>query len=126
MRHSVKALLFSSAAALAFGLSTPAIAQQAPVQIEETNRYQIRLMSQIFDGNKEFSHSQVAAFARIRKGDESWVMLDFGDGAVVIETRDGIAAGGFENTSATEVGLAYNHANHTLGGGTEVACYYNT
>lgn len=100
--------------------------QTAPV-IEEENRYHLQLLAQIFDGNRDFSHSQIAGFARMRKGDESWSMLDFGDEAVVIESKDGpVEIGRFESTSGTEQAFRYNYSSKSLAGDSDVARYHNT
>lgn len=105
--------------------STAIAAQPQPV-IEEENRYHMQLIAQIFDGSDDFSHSQTAGFARMREGDESWSMLDFGDEAVVIEKQDGSRElGRFESTSAVEQAFHYNYSTKMLAGDGAAAKYHN-
>lgn len=125
LRASAAAVLLGTAAA-ALALPGTAAAQEAPKPVEETNRYPMRMMLQVFDGSREVSHTQVAGFARMRRGDESWVMLDFGNGAVVIEKGGKTAVSRFRNTSGVEAGMRYNYATRTLSGGDpSVAAYHN-
>lgn len=106
--------------------AAPAAAQQAaPAPIEEENRYTMRLMLQTFDGAREFSHTQAAGFARKRKGDESWVMVNFGDGAVVIDQPGRKKIGNFKNSSAAEAGMRYDYRTKTLAGNSAVAQHHN-
>jgi hypothetical protein len=130
MKNSNRRRLRGSVAALLLGVAIPALAQQALAQqasppTEETNRYQLRLMMQIFDGAREFSHTQMAGFARMRRGDESWVEVDFGNGAVMIDSPGGAEVGSFRNTSKAEIGLRYNYATNTLSGDPKVADFHN-
>lgn len=130
IRHSRTRAL---AAALLIGASALAISPQSALAqtadgdnvTRETNRYNMRLMLQVFDGNREFSHNQVAGFARMREGDESWVAVNFGDGAVVIDRGKMLQVGRFRNTSGTEAGMRYNYATRTLTGDGPVAAYHN-
>jgi len=93
--------------------------------IIETNRYFMRLMTQIFDGSKEFSHTQIAAFARKRQDNISWTMMDFGDGAVVITKPEALAVSGFKNTSKAEFGALYNYDTKMIEGNSAVAKFHN-
>lgn len=98
----------------------------ATAPVEDSNRYYLQLMMQIFDGKREFAHSQVAGFGRMRQGNESWVMLDFGGGAVVIEEAGETAASGFLNTTGIETGMRYDYATKTLSDGDpSVAAFHN-
>lgn len=139
LRNSVSAgaLLLISTAGFAFAgegksgalqpVLTSAVATQTTMRpIREKNRYFMRLMTQIFDGSKEFSHTQVAGFARMRKDNLSWTMMDFGDGAVVITRPDKLSVGGFKNTSKAELGVLYNYDTKTIAGNSEIAKFHNT
>ncbi len=97
----------------------------AAAHLNETNRYYLHLITEIFDGSKNFSHAQVAAFARIRSGNESWSMVDYGDGAVVFEKPDGLAASQFQNTSTAELAFHYNYDTKTIAGDSNVARFHN-
>lgn len=112
-------------AAAAGTSSAPAVATSTDASIEETNRYYLRLMTHIFDGSKDFSHTQVAGFARMRKDDQSWTMLDFGDGAVVISDATGLAASGFENLSGAELGVLYDYSSKRIAGTSQLANFHN-
>lgn len=94
-------------------------------EIHETNIYQLRLMIQTFDGAKEFSHTQTAGIARMRKGNESYVLMDFHNGAVVIERPDRTSLGNFKNTSGAEAEFKYNYETNTLSGHNGAAKYFN-
>jgi len=94
-------------------------------EINETNIYQLRLMIQTFDGAKEFSHSQTAGIARMRKGNESYVLMDFHDGAVVIERPDRTSLGNFKNTTGAEAEFKYDYETNTLSGSNSAAKYFN-
>ena len=101
----------------------PAAAQEA----RETNRYSMQVMVETFDGARGYSHTQTIGYGRMRQGQESWIELDFGDGAAVIESPRGLAASGFTNTSGTEAGLRYDYATHRLHGGSPlVSGFHNT
>jgi hypothetical protein len=104
---------------------TSAATATAVVPVEETSRYYLRLMSQIFDGSSDFSHTQVAGFARMRKDNQSWTLMDFGDGAVVISDADGVAASGFRNVSGTELGVLYNYDSKRISGTSDLAKFHN-
>lgn len=137
---SVGALLFVSIGSPVFAeesgeaeaVSIPAVnivaqssSNGAANPILETNRYFMRLMTQIFDGSREFSHTQTAAFARKRQDNISWTMLDFGDGAVVITQPDALSVSGFKNTSKAELGVLYNYDTKTIDGDSAVANFHN-
>ncbi len=94
--------------------------------VDETNRYNVRLITQIFDGSQELSHTQVAAFARKRQGNTSWTMMDFGDGSVVITEPGNVAVSSFENTSPAEMGVLYDYETQTIEGDSDVAQFHNT
>jgi|GEM_PF-5291756 len=94
--------------------------------VDETNMYRLRLMTQTFDGAKEFSHTQEAGVARMRKGNESYTRMDFNDGAVVIEQSDKTNLGTFKNTTGAEAEFKYNYETNTLSGHNAVAPYFNT
>lgn len=136
MNNARLSRLAACTAALLAGVCAPALAQQtaspppppaeADAEIRESNSYLMRLMLQTFDGNQEFSHTQTAGFARMRVGDESWVEVDFGNGAVVVEREGGTAASRFRNLSGVETGMRYNYATKTLSGGdAAVRDYHN-
>lgn len=80
------------------------------------NRYFVTLMTQTFDGVRERSFAQKAGFARLRHSDESWIKLDYGDGAMTIGSPGKLQTGQFENTTPTEVALAYDYKTHRLRG----------
>jgi hypothetical protein len=94
--------------------------------VDESNVYRLQLMTQIFDGHRDFSHSQLAAVARVRTGDVAHTLLNFGNSTVVIEKADGLAASYFENTSEIEAEFIYNYATKTLSGQNQAADFFNT
>jgi len=102
------------------------VVPQVRAGVDETNRYLLRIMTQTFDGTKEFSFSQTAGVARMRKGDESYLLMDFHDGAVVIEKPGRTALGNFRNTSGVEAEFKYNYQTQTLSGHNASAKYFNT
>ena len=119
---NIRLRLLCGAATLA-ALAAPAAAQETI----ETSSYTIQAMTQSFDGAREHAQAQALAYARMRRGSESWIELDFGDGATVIEDADGTAAGRFVNTSGVEAGLRYDYATRQLSsGGTMVERFHNT
>lgn len=94
--------------------------------VDESNAYRLQMMTQIFDGQRDFSQAQVAKVGRVRKGNESYTLMNFGDGSVFIETRGNTSAGNFKNTSGVEAEFKYNYATKTLSGANQVAKYFNT
>ena len=96
------------------------------------NRYYITMMTQTFDGVFDRAFSQKAGFARVRNANESWVRIDYGDGALVIREpeRPGSPAtahaGRFVNTTPTEVAMAYDYRTNRLTGNPLTAAYHNT
>lgn len=108
--------------ALAIGLFA---ASHSLAAVDETNKYRLRLMTQTFDGAKEFSHTQEAGIIRMRKDNESYTRMDFNDGAVVIEQLDATSVGAFENTTGAEAEFTYNYETNTLSGHNAVASYFN-
>lgn len=96
------------------------------------NRYYLMHATQIFDGTFERAHAQKAGFARLRKGDESWVTIDYGDGAMVVrepgspQAGAGLGLGRFVSTTPTEVAIAYDYRTNTMRGNSRTALYHNT
>lgn len=96
------------------------------------NRYYMMLMTQTYDGVFERSHSQKAGFARLSNANESWVKINYGNGAMVIReparlgTRATLSADMFASTSPTEVALAYDYRTNSLRGNPRTAAYHNT
>lgn len=128
-RKSVRALLLGGAAAAsiaAHGMAAMAQDIEHPTAsagaVEERQDYVLRLMMQIYDGRKDFSHSQIMSVARVRQDGQSYNSFDFGDGAVVI-TGDGgqLSASRFMNVSPAENALIYDYGSKTLQGSTEAA-----
>lgn len=133
-RKSVRALLLGGAAAAsiaAHGMAAMAQDIEHPTAsagaVEERQDYVLRLMMQIYDGRKDFSHSQIMSVARVRQDGQSYNSFDFGDGAVVI-TGDGgqLSASRFMNVSPAENALIYDYGSKTLQGSTEAADFHNT
>lgn len=124
---SATALLFSVTPSFSETTLTPvATVTAAAPETTEESAYYIRMLTQIFDGDKEFSQAQNAGFARKRVGQESWVEVDYGDGAVVIERPDKTAVSPFQNLSGPELGLRYNYDTHMIMGDTPMAAFHNT
>lgn len=111
-----------SVLAIAIGLFA---ASHSLAAVDETNKYRLRLMTQTFDGAKEFSHTQEAGVIRMRKDNESYTRMDFNDGAVVIERLDATSVGAFENTTGAEAEFTYDYETNTLSGHNAVAPYFN-
>jgi len=94
--------------------------------IEERQAYALRLLLQIYDGQRDFSHTQLLGIGRIRKGEQSFSQFDFGDGAVLIEGSGGkLAASRFMNISPTEKGVLYDYRTKTVSGDNEIAQFHN-
>ncbi len=100
-------------------------AADARGEINESNIYRLKIMTQIFDGAKEFSFAQDAGIARMRKGGESYLLMDFHDGSVVVEKPNRTALGSFKNISGTEAEFKYNYETNTLSGHNGSAKYFN-
>ena len=103
-----------------------AFAKKKPADVDEYNSYQLQMLTQIFDGQRDFSQSQKVQVARVRKGDESYTLVDFGDNSVFIETNDKTSAGNFKNISGVEAEFKYNYATRTLSGANQVSDYFNS
>lgn len=97
----------------------------AQAQLVEDDRYLLRVMTDIFDGAEAFSHSQTIGFARSRKDDQSYIQIDYKDGALVKESPYQTAATSFQNTSSPEADFLYDYATHTLSGSNTVGDYFN-
>lgn len=117
----LKASASAGMLALATGWAAPAVAQE-----DQLDRYNLRLMTQIFDGERDFSHTQTAGFARTKHGAQSYVELDYHDGAVAIDSREGLELGKFRNTSGVEAAFLYDYGTHTMSGGNDISDYFNT
>ena len=61
------------------------VTTSAKAEIEERQQYMLRLMTQIYDGKEDFSHTQMLGVGRVRKGNISISKFDFGNGSVVID-----------------------------------------
>jgi len=125
----IKSNLYRSTALLAVGVTASfgfAFADDSTLNVDDHNRFQLQMMTQIFDGAKDFSQSQTSTIARLRKGDESYTLMNFGDGSVFIETDDSVSAGNFENVSGIEAEFAYDYKTKTLSGDNQAADYFNT
>ncbi|GGD14355.1 hypothetical protein [Aquisalinus flavus] len=111
-----------ASAAIAASVQTPA----ANAGIEERQQYVLRLMAQVYNGKHDYSHTQLLGVGRIRKDQQSYTMFDYGDGAVVIDKADRLAAGKFLNVSATEKAILYDYDTKTVSGDDEIASFHNT
>ncbi|GAB5458552.1 MAG: hypothetical protein Hens3KO_15820 [Henriciella sp.] len=116
--------LNQTASAIALGLSA-LFAIPAYAETDQKDRYHLRMTTQIFDGNKEFSHTQAAGLARIRNGDQSYVQLDFQDGFVAFERDNSTEIAKFRNTSGQEAAFLYDYKTHSLSGGNDVSEDFN-
>jgi len=121
-KRSLRGICRGAASAAVIGVCCAA--GLSPAQAKE-DKYFLQFMMQSFDGAKEFSHTQTAGFARMREGDESYVLMNFGNGAVVIEKPGVIEVGNIVNTSGTEVEFSYDYDTHTMGGENDVASFFN-
>lgn len=105
------------------------VATQAAVQtgtVREQQQYALRLMTQIYDGERDFSHTQMLGIGRIRQGNQSFTQFDYGDGAVVLTGADGqLSASRFLNLSKTEKGILYNYDTRTMAGDDPIAAFHN-
>ncbi|WP_162789485.1 hypothetical protein [Altererythrobacter sp. ZODW24] len=103
--------------------------QSAPqvASIEERQSYALRLMTQVYNGTRDLSHTQMLGVGRIRKGNRSISRFDYGDGAVVIAPDVGqIAASRFMNVSGTEKQIVYNYDTKLIHGDPEIAAFHNS
>ena len=93
----------------------------------ETNAYDLQMMAQIFDGERELSHSQTSTVVRARKDNESYTLMDFGDGSVVVEQQGlDVAASSFRSSTGVEAEFKYNYDTQTLSGANEFGSYFNS
>lgn len=96
------------------------------------NRYFMMFMTQTFDGTFERSHAQKAGFSRLRNADESWVQIDYGDGALVIRepgsrfSAPQLDVGRFVNTTPKDVAIAYDYRTNSMRGNSRTSAYHNT
>lgn len=106
-----------------------AASAQAAVQansIREQQQYAMRLMTQIYDGERDFSHTQLLGIGRIRQGNQSFTQFDYGDGAVVLTGSDGqLSASRFVNFSRTEKGILYDYDTRTMVSDDPIALFHN-
>ncbi|PIE24029.1 MAG: hypothetical protein CSA60_03890 [Neptuniibacter caesariensis] len=93
--------------------------------VDEQNRYNLRMMSKTFDGYREVSHTQNSAVARLRKEDESYTLMDFGRGAVVIEMPSGYSVLEIPNFEGVDSEFKYNYKAQKLSGVNAAADYFN-
>lgn len=101
-------------------------AAEAQTQINEQQRYALRMMMQVFDGRDDVSQSQLLGIARAREGNRSYSQFDYGDGAVVIDKENGrLAAGRFMNVTNTEKEIAYDYDTKKMYGDAEIAGFHN-
>lgn len=130
MRNSKKNFIGTTSVLAFSALLFPtefAQANMAQANMSEENTYHLKLMAQTFDGQKEFSNTQTSTVQRMRRGNESYTLFDFGDGSVVIEAQgEQLAASSFENTSGIEAEFLYNYDTKTLSGSNDAARYFNT
>lgn len=140
----IRTLLKSSAAMTGLtALAIPAFAAEADIEasaaiaasvqvpaqgaeINERQEYALRLMTQVYNGKDDYSHTQLLGVGRIRKGQQSYTMFDYGDGAVVIDTQTGLAASKFLNVTDTEKAVLYDYDTKTISGDDEIASFHNT
>ncbi|MEM8937170.1 MAG: hypothetical protein AAGC77_12250, partial [Pseudomonadota bacterium] len=97
----------------------------AAAVIEQRESYALRLMTQIYDGVQDFSHTQMLGFGRVRKGNRSLTQFDFGDGAVVLDRPEGLAASRFVNMTPVEMAVVYNYDTKKIAGDSEIATFHN-
>ncbi len=118
------ALVSMPVAAQDAAISAQAASQAAP--IEERQSYALRLMTQIYNGAEDVSHTQLLGVGRVRMGNRSLTQFDYGDGAVVIQDDDGqMAASRFLNITDTEKFVVYNYDDKTIQGDGEIAYFHN-
>lgn len=138
----VAAVTKTNAAPIAAGEAVTKLSFAAPTPVTTTtrdlgngiseNRYFMMHMAQTFDGVYDRSHAQKAGFSRLRNADESWVQIDYGDGAMVIrEPANRFApaqlnVGRFVNTSAKDVAIAYDYRTNSMRGNPRTSAYHNT
>lgn len=111
--------------ALAVTSSAAANIAQPAAPIREESRYFLQLITQMYDGREDLSHSQVVGLARLREGDRSYSQFDFGDGAVVITGENNLSVGQFANTSPAELELEYDYSTKKVIGNTGQAAFHN-
>jgi hypothetical protein len=121
-RAGRKAAVSLVALTAALWVAAPAFAQDAAVR---ESRYQIVFMAQSFDGAQERATTQKAGFARLRRGDQSWIAVDYGPGAVATRRGAALEAGKFESTTDVELGVLYDYATGTLSGNPTLAAFHN-
>ncbi len=106
-----------------------AIASQAAAEAEivrEQQRYAVRMMMQVYDGSRDFSHTQMLGIGRVREGDRSFTQFDYGDGAVVMTGNNGtLAASNFVNLSGTEKAMIYDYRTKMMYGDDAIASFHN-
>jgi hypothetical protein len=95
-------------------------------QPSETNRYVIRAMTETFDGVRLRSVAQDIGFGRVRQGDESYVVLDLGDGNAVHRAGEDLSIADFTSPAETDAAFVYNYRTHELKGPDATAWFNNT
>jgi len=101
-------------------------ASATSAQIEERQSYAVRLMTQVYDGTRDVSHTQMLGIGRARKGNHSISQFDFGDGSVVITPDAGkLSASRFLNVTGSERLVIYNYDDKTVEGDAETARLHN-
>ena len=85
--------------------------------VEERQSYAVRLMTQVYDGTRDVSHTQMLGIGRARVGNRSLSQFDFGDGSVVITPDAGkLSASRFLNITGREQVMIYNYDDKTVEG----------
>ena len=118
------AILAAAPPATAHGGNAPAT-EQAAAPVEERQSYVLRLSTQVHDGRRDVSHSQIMGLGRVRQGDYSLTQFDFGDGAVVIDGGAGLSVGRFLNVSGAEKAVLYNYRDQSIEGSSDIARFHN-
>jgi hypothetical protein len=100
----------------------------AAAQAQEVRETQtpMMLMSETFDGAVTRSLSQKAGVAEARRGDDLWVNIDFGDGAVVERRNATLSAGAFRNLGGVEAVFGWTAQDRRASGNARIAHFFNT
>jgi len=98
---------------------------EARAEGDQAHAYRLEILTEIFDGARDFSHARSAGFARVRRGDVSYVQLDMGPSAVVISSDAGVALGNFESPEPIEADFIYDYGTHEMRGANAVSKTFN-
>jgi hypothetical protein len=113
-----------ASAALALTAIAPATAPAQTAAVTEA-RAQLILLAQSFDGSITRSFSRTAATAEARRGDDRWLLVNYGEGSLVRRGDGRIAGANVANASDVELGLSFDASTREVSGDAHLARIIN-